>query len=53
MHRFVLLMSVSGAALAHEGHGAAPVMHLHASDLFGLVLIAALAGGWWLLRGRR
>jgi hypothetical protein len=53
MHRFVLLMTLVSAAVAHDGHGAAPGAHLHASDLFGLVLIVALVGGWLLLRGRR
>jgi hypothetical protein len=53
MHRFVLLMSLAGTAVAHEGHSAAPGAHVHASDLFVLMLIAALVGGWWLLRGRR
>jgi hypothetical protein len=53
MHRFVLWMSFAGAAAAHDGHGATPGTHVHASDLFGLVLIAAMVGGWYLLRGRK
>jgi hypothetical protein len=53
MHRFMLLMACAGSAAAHDGRGAASAAHLHASDLFGLVLIAAAVGGWCLLRGRR
>jgi hypothetical protein len=55
MHRLMLLslsMSVAAGAAAHDGHHMAG-MHLHASDGFGFVLIAAVLGGWWLLRGRR
>jgi hypothetical protein len=53
MHRLLLGLVLSGTAAAHDGHGAASGLHLHASDLFGLVLVAALIGGWCLLRGRR
>jgi hypothetical protein len=53
MHRFVFLLSgAAGSASAHDGHG--PIgAHLHASDAFGLVVLAvAIAAGlWW--RGRR
>jgi hypothetical protein len=53
MHRMMLMsMFLVGSAAAHDGHGVAGV-HLHASDAFGFVLIAAVLGGWWLLRGRR
>ncbi|WP_128002076.1 hypothetical protein [Piscinibacter defluvii] len=39
-------------ATAHEGHGLANP-HWHASDLFGLLLVVAVAAGvlWW--RGRK
>ncbi|MCW5666852.1 MAG: hypothetical protein KIT35_23710 [Piscinibacter sp.] len=39
-------------AAAHEGHGLANP-HWHASDLFGLLLVVAVAAGvlWW--RGRK
>ncbi len=43
----------SGWAAAHDGHGLAGA-HLHASDLFGLLLTIGAAGAglvWW--RGRK
>lgn len=39
-------------AFAHEGHGFANP-HWHASDLFGLLLVAAVAAGVWWWRGRK
>ena len=39
-------------AAAHEGHGFANP-HWHASDLFGLLLVAAVAAGVWWWRGRK
>ncbi len=47
------LLLASGWAVAHEGHGTANP-HLHASDLFGLLLavgVAAAGLAWW--RGRK
>ncbi len=47
------LLLASGGAAAHEGHGLANP-HLHASDLFGLLLavgVAAAGYAWW--RGRK
>ena len=52
MHRFLLLMGAAGTAAAHGGHGPAGA-HLHASDVFGFVLVVALVGAWLVLRGRR
>jgi hypothetical protein len=47
------LAAASATTWAHDGHGVAGT-HLHASDVFGL-LVLALAGAWWLNRrgGRR
>lgn len=42
----------AGSAAAHEGHGFANP-HWHASDLFGLLLVAAVAAGVWWWRGRK
>ncbi len=56
MHRTLAalaLMLAGGWAAAHEGHGPANP-HLHASDLFGLLLAIGVAGAgyaWW--RGRK
>jgi hypothetical protein len=42
----VALLAVT-QAMAHPGHGAASP-HSHASDLFGLLILAVvLAGIWW------
>jgi hypothetical protein len=41
-------------ALAHGGHGAHGDIHWHATDTFGLVLVAALAAlALWLGRGKK
>ncbi len=48
----VLLSLLSGAALAHGGHGFSGA-HWHASDLFGPVVLAVAAGAgalWWSRR---
>ena len=38
---------IATQAMAHPGHGAASP-HSHASDLFGLLILAVvLAGIWW------
>ncbi len=47
------LSLASGWAAAHDGHGLAGA-HLHASDVFGLMLALGAAGAgllWW--RGRK
>ena len=49
-------VGVSAAALAqaHSGHGAASAAHWHATDTWGLLLIAAALGlALWLRRGQR
>ncbi len=48
----LLALFVPALAAAHEGHGL-DNPHWHASDLFGLLLVVALAAGalWW--RGRK
>ena len=39
-------------AYAHPGHGAAHEWHWHASDTYGFLVVAALAGlAIWLSRG--
>ena len=47
-----LLATTSLAALAHEGHGLADP-HWHATDVWGFVALAVVAGAavWW--RGRK
>ena len=45
-------VAVSGAALAHEGHGMGAV-HWHATDLAGLGVVTVLAGlVLWLAKGK-
>ncbi len=39
-------------AAAHEGHGLPGASHWHASDTLGLLLVAVLAAGAWII-GRR
>ncbi len=48
----LLAVLSAGTAAAHEGHGFANP-HWHASDLFGLLLVVALAAGAWWWRGRK
>jgi hypothetical protein len=48
----LLLIGASSALLAHPGHGEAADLHGHASDLFGLVLVLALAFWAWHQRRR-
>jgi hypothetical protein len=48
-------VAVSAAALAqaHSGHGAATAAHWHATDAWGLLLIAAVIGvALWMRRGQ-
>ena len=46
-----LLLAVSAGAFAHDGHGLAG-SHWHATDTFGLLLVAGAAGlAWWFSRG--
>ena len=41
-------------ALAHEGHGMEGVMHWHATDVWGFVILGVvMIGGLMWLRGRR
>ena len=50
---FATAFSAALPAFAHEGHGLAG-SHWHASDTFGLLLVAALAAlAVWLSRGGR
>jgi len=48
---FLMLCACFGAqVMAHPGHGEASP-HSHASDLFGLLILAVvLAGIWWETR---
>jgi hypothetical protein len=49
-----LLLGTAAAlpALAHPGHAAAAEIHWHASDTYGFLVVAALAGlALWLSRG--
>ena len=39
-----LLLLAAGAAHAHSGHGAVQEGHWHASDTFGFLMVAVLAG---------
>ena len=41
------------AASAHEGHGLPGPSHWHATDTLGLLLVAVLAAGAWLLNRRK
>ena len=43
-----LAMLLATAASAHDGHGAAGT-HLHATDVFGLLALAA-GVAWWISR---
>ena len=48
------LAFASAQAFAHGGHGAASASHWHATDTFGLIAVALLAGCAWLAsRGGR
>ena len=38
-----LLLLAAGAVHAHPGHGAAQAWHWHATDIFGFLLVGALA----------
>ncbi len=54
MNRILVAASTllsAGLASAHEGHGPANP-HWHASDLFGIALVAVVAG-WLVWRGRQ
>ena len=45
-------LAAPACALAHGGHQAASAFHWHATDTFGLLLVAGSAAlGWWLSRG--
>jgi hypothetical protein len=43
-----LSLLMASAATAHDGHGASGT-HLHATDVFGLLALAAGAA-WWISR---
>jgi hypothetical protein len=43
------LLATGVLARAHDGHGPASP-HWHASDLFGVALIVAVAAGLWFIR---
>ncbi len=45
-----VVLALPALAAAHEGHGAPP-LHGHATDAFGLVVVAVLLGAlWWSRR---
>ena len=48
-----LLALLPLAASAHEGHGLPGTSHWHATDTLGLLLVAVLAAGAWLLNRRK
>jgi hypothetical protein len=48
-HLVPMLGLWAGAVLAHDGHGAPPGPHLHASDGLGFVVLA-LVIAWWIAR---
>ena len=46
------LLAAATSALAHEGHGIEGASHWHATDTFGLLLVAGAAAlAWWFSRG--
>jgi hypothetical protein len=48
-----VLLTLATSAHAHPGHGAKELWHWHATDTFGLLMVAVLAGlAVWLTRGR-
>ncbi len=48
------LAAMAAPAFAHEGHGLAGSSHWHATDTFGLLLVAGAAAlAWWFSRGRK
>jgi len=47
-----LVLATTSAAMAHDGHGEAPV-HWHGGDLIALVAIGVTVGLWVWRRGRR
>jgi hypothetical protein len=48
-----LLALLPLAAAAHDGHSLPGSIHWHATDTLGLVLVAVLAAGAWLLNRRK
>ncbi len=46
------VLATATAAIAHEGHGEAPV-HWHGGDLLALLAIGVAVGIWAWRRGRR
>ena len=52
--RAAALLLAAPAAWAHEGHGLAGSSHWHASDAFGLVIVAGLGALllYWLFGGK-
>jgi hypothetical protein len=47
-----LLSTLSATVHAHAGHGAAQEWHWHATDTYGFLMVAVLAGlAVWLSRG--
>ena len=48
----LFLFVASSAAVAHEGHGLSG-SHWHASDLFGPLMLVAVAAAVWCARKKR
>jgi hypothetical protein len=48
-----LLAATATAASAHGGHGLPGTSHWHASDTLGLLLVAVLAAGAWIVSRRK
>jgi hypothetical protein len=46
------LFALATSAHAHPGHGAGSAWHWHATDTFGFLMVAVLAGvALWISRG--
>jgi hypothetical protein len=53
LHRIALsslLLGLTAAAQAHEGHGLPGTSHWHSTDVIGYVLAACIAGALWFTR---
>jgi hypothetical protein len=48
-----LLALASTIAAAHGGHGLPGPSHWHATDTLGLLLVALLAAGAWIINRRQ
>ena len=45
MKKALLLLLLGESALAHDGHGAASLFHLHGAELIAVALIALVLAG--------